>query len=55
MSLMKFFIFCRELQKTIAEERQKRESFELELNSKSRLSHQASNQSSNQLEVAERK
>nr|CAH0098978.1 unnamed protein product [Daphnia galeata] len=48
-------VILRELQKTIAEERQKRESLELELNSKSRLSHQASNQSSNQLEVAERK
>lgn len=48
-------VILRELQKTIAEERQKRESLELELNSKSRLSHQASNLSSNQLEVAERK
>ncbi|XP_046653536.1 GRIP and coiled-coil domain-containing protein 1-like [Daphnia pulicaria] len=48
-------VILRELQKTIAEERQKRENLESELNSKSRLSHQASNQSSNQLEVAERK
>ncbi|XP_057368005.1 GRIP and coiled-coil domain-containing protein 1-like [Daphnia carinata] len=48
-------VILRELQKTIAEERQKRESLELELNSKSRLSHQANNLSSNQLEVAERK
>nr|SVE73496.1 EOG090X04IO [Daphnia atkinsoni] len=48
-------VILRELQKTIAEERQKRESIELELSSKSRLSHQASNLSSNQLEVAERK
>nr|SVE71618.1 EOG090X04IO [Daphnia similis] len=48
-------VILRELQKTIAEERQKRESLELELNNTSRLSHQASNLSSNQLEVAERK
>nr|SVE75694.1 EOG090X04IO [Daphnia hispanica] len=48
-------VILRELQKTIAEERQKRETLELELSSKSRLSHQASNLSSNQLEVAERK
>ncbi|XP_032781701.2 GRIP and coiled-coil domain-containing protein 1 [Daphnia magna] len=48
-------VILRELQKTIAEERQKRESLELELSCKSRLSHQASNLSSNQLEVAERK
>nr|SVE84198.1 EOG090X04IO [Daphnia pulex] len=48
-------VILRELQKTIAEERQKRENLESEMNSKSRLSHQASNQSSNQLEVAERK
>ncbi len=44
----------RELQKTIAEERQKRESLELELNSKNRLS-QTNNLTSNQLEAAERK
>nr|SVE88577.1 EOG090X04IO [Daphnia sinensis] len=48
-------VILRELQKTIAEERQKRESLELELSSKSRLSHQANNLSLNQLEVAERK
>nr|SVE74123.1 EOG090X04IO [Daphnia barbata] len=48
-------VILRELQKTIAEERQKRESLETELNSKSRLSYQASNLSSNQLEAAERK
>nr|CAG4650901.1 EOG090X04IO [Simocephalus serrulatus]SVE94179.1 EOG090X04IO [Simocephalus serrulatus] len=47
-------VILRELQKTISEERQKRESLELELNNKSKLSQVAS-VTTNQLEVAERK
>nr|CAG4646187.1 EOG090X04IO [Macrothrix elegans] len=47
-------VILRELQKTIAEERQKREALELELNTKSSRLSQA-NAASSQLETAERK
>nr|CAG4641620.1 EOG090X04IO [Eurycercus lamellatus] len=54
METMLFVIVFRELQKTIAEERQKREALETELSSKSNRLSQISTTSS-QLEAAERK